>query len=178
MRGRGKGSKGIVVTATRIPISFCVEFLTREEANQEKFFLLACLPSLNDRFRSCLSRLFSLVYKIYKGDLLQAILWNARANDVIDSHICFTRQWDQPRETNPSLPPRDRSIFCVFYLLQSDQIFCKGASINYVSRQGGGWGLGKCLCYYISLCSKVAYGGGRGVKNWQNLAYVVYGWPL
>ena len=84
MRGRGKGSKGIVVTATRIPISFCVEFLTRE-ANQEKFFLLACLPSLNDRFRSCLSRLFSLVYKIYKGDLLQAILWNARANDVIDS---------------------------------------------------------------------------------------------
>ena len=40
-------------------------------------------------------------------------------------------------------------------------------------------GLAKCLCYYISLCSKVAYGGGRGgVKNWQNLAYVVYGCPL
>ena len=26
----------------------------------------------------------------------------------------------------------------------------------------GGGGLAKCLCYYISLCSKVAYGGGRG----------------
>ena len=52
-----------------------------------------------------------------------------------------------------------------------------GPSINYVSRRGGR-GLAKCLCYYISLCSKVAYGGGRGVKNWQNLAYVVYGWSL
>ena len=37
----------------------------------------------------------------------------------------------------------------------------KGPSINYVSRRGGG-GLAKCLCYYISLCSKAAFGGGRG----------------
>ena len=51
-----------------------------------------------------------------------------------------------------------------------------GPSINYVGRRGGG-GLAKCLCYNISLCSKLAYGGGRGVKNWQNLAYVVYGCP-
>ena len=36
----------------------------------------------------------------------------------------------------------------------------------------GGGGLAKCLCYYISLCSKLAYGGG-GVKNCKNLAYVV-----
>ena len=42
----------------------------------------------------------------------------------------------------------------------------------------GEGGLAKCLCYYISLCSKLAYGGGGGVKNWQNLAYVVYGWSL
>ena len=26
----------------------------------------------------------------------------------------------------------------------------------------GEGGLAKCLCYYISLCSKLAYGGGRG----------------
>ena len=45
-------------------------------------------------------------------------------------------------------------------------------------KQARGRGLAKCLCYYISLCSKLAYGGERGVKNWQNLAYVVYGWPL
>ena len=42
----------------------------------------------------------------------------------------------------------------------------------------GGGGLAKCLCYYISLCNKVAFGGGRGVKIWQNLAYVVYGSSL
>ena len=54
----------------------------------------------------------------------------------------------------------------------------EGASINYVGRRGGG-GLSKCLCDYISLCSNFAYEGGGGeVKNWQNLAYVVYGWPL
>ena len=40
----------------------------------------------------------------------------------------------------------------------------QGASIKYVGRRGGG-GLAKCLCYYISLCSKLAYGGG-GVQNW------------
>ena len=31
-----------------------------------------------------------------------------------------------------------------------------GPSINYVGRREGG-GLAKCLCYYISLCSKLAY---------------------
>ena len=37
-----------------------------------------------------------------------------------------------------------------------------------------------CLYNYIILCSKLARGrgGGTGVKNWQNLAYVVYGWSL
>ena len=53
----------------------------------------------------------------------------------------------------------------------------KGASINYLGRRGGG-GLAKCLCYYISLCSKLVYGGGRGVKNLQNPVYVVYERPL
>ena len=52
----------------------------------------------------------------------------------------------------------------------------KRPSVNYVGGRGGG--VNKCLCYFISLCSKLAYGGGRGVKNWQNLAYVVYGWSL
>ena len=33
-----------------------------------------------------------------------------------------------------------------------------GPSINYVGMRGGG-GLAKCPCYYISLCSKLAYGG-------------------
>ena len=42
----------------------------------------------------------------------------------------------------------------------------------------GGGGLAKCLFYYISLCSKLADRGGRGVKNWQNLADIVYGCPL
>ena len=39
----------------------------------------------------------------------------------------------------------------------------KGASINYVGRRGGGV-LAKCLCYYISLCNKLAYEGGGGQK--------------
>ena len=38
----------------------------------------------------------------------------------------------------------------------------KGPSINYVGRRGGG-GLAKCLCYYISLCSKLDYGGGSKI---------------
>ena len=49
--------------------------------------------------------------------------------------------------------------------------------IHKLRKQGRGRGLAKCLCYYISLCSKLAYGGGRGVKNWLNFAYVVYGCP-
>ena len=42
----------------------------------------------------------------------------------------------------------------------------------------GGGGLAKGLWYYISLYSKLADRGGRGVKNWQNLADIVYGRPL
>ena len=50
------------------------------------------------------------------------------------------------------------------------------------ARGEGEGGLAICLAlyalyYYISLCSKIAYGGGEGVKNWQILAYVVYGCP-
>ena len=37
----------------------------------------------------------------------------------------------------------------------------KGPSINFIGRRGGR-GVNKCLCYYISLCSKLAYGGGKG----------------
>ena len=36
-----------------------------------------------------------------------------------------------------------------------------GPSINYVGRRGE---FAKCLCYYISLFSKVAFGGGGGQK--------------
>ena len=43
----------------------------------------------------------------------------------------------------------------------------------------GGGGLAKCLCYYVSVFSKLAYEGGRGVsKICKNFAYVVYGCPL
>ena len=49
--------------------------------------------------------------------------------------------------------------------------------IHKLRRQAGGGGLSKCLCYYISLCIKLAYGGG-GIKNWRNQAYVVYGCSL
>ena len=40
-------------------------------------------------------------------------------------------------------------------------------SINYVARRRGrgGRGLAKCLCYYISLCSKLAYGGGSKIAK-------------
>ena len=37
-------------------------------------------------------------------------------------------------------------------------------SIHKLRRQEGGGGLAKCLCYFISLCSKLAYVGGRGSK--------------
>ena len=53
----------------------------------------------------------------------------------------------------------------------------KGPSINFVGRRGGG-GLTNCLCKYISVCSKLVYGWGRGSKIGKNLAYVVYGWSL
>ena len=35
-------------------------------------------------------------------------------------------------------------------------------TIHKLRRQERGRGLAKCLCYYISLCSKLAYGGGEG----------------
>ena len=53
-----------------------------------------------------------------------------------------------------------------------------GLPLTTYAREGEGRGLAKCICYYISLCTKLAYGGGGRAKNWQNLAYVVYGWPL
>ena len=37
-------------------------------------------------------------------------------------------------------------------------------TIHKLRRQERGRGLAKCLCYYISLCSKLAYGGGGGSK--------------
>ena len=35
-------------------------------------------------------------------------------------------------------------------------------TIHKLRKQARGRGVTKCLCYYISLCSKAAYGGGRG----------------
>ena len=44
-------------------------------------------------------------------------------------------------------------------------MLAKGESMNYVSRRGGrGSQPNTYAKYYISLCSKLAYGGG--VKNW------------
>ena len=37
--------------------------------------------------------------------------------------------------------------------------------------------MAKCLCFYISLRSKLDYGWGRGVQNLQNPVYVVYEQP-
>ena len=56
----------------------------------------------------------------------------------------------------PKKGPWWRSATCSFTNL--------GASINYVCRRGGR-GETKFLCFFISLCSKLAYGGRRGVKN-------------
>ena len=50
--------------------------------------------------------------------------------------------------------------------------------VHELRKQARGRGLAKCLFYKISLWSKFAYMEGEGVKNWQNIAYVVYGCPL
>ena len=64
------------------------------------------------------------------------------------------------------------SIVFVVYGCPYDWQFCHGhtsilmdkkdwvASLNYVSIWGGG-GVANCLCYYICLCIKLAYGRGR-----------------
>ena len=54
---------------------------------------------------------------------------------------------------------------------------CKGASINYVDKQGER-GLAKCQPYYITLCNKIVNEGGMGVKNPQNSVNVIYGCPI
>ena len=47
--------------------------------------------------------------------------------------------------------------------LENDAISCDwGASINYVGRRRGG-GLVKCICYDVSLCHKLAFGGGSKI---------------
>ena len=55
------------------------------------------------------------------------------------------------------------SVKLKFVVFMETVKISKGPSINYVGRRGGG-GLAKCLCYYISLCSKLAYEGGGGSK--------------
>ena len=51
-------------------------------------------------------------------------------------------------------------------------LFRRGRTQITLAVEGGG-GFVKCLCYYISLCSKLANKGGRGVKNLQNPANVI-----
>ena len=49
------------------------------------------------------------------------------------------------------------------FLICTIQIISLGPFINYVDKQwGGGWPnhSPKCLCYYVSLCSTLDYGGG------------------
>ena len=41
-------------------------------------------------------------------------------------------------------------------------VFIKGGLHKLRQQARGEGGLAKCLCYYISLCSKLADGGGRG----------------
>ena len=53
----------------------------------------------------------------------------------------------------------------------------KGASINYVDRQGGD-GVSQMPILLHQLMQKTSLRRREGVKNWQNLAYVVYGCPL
>ena len=67
-------------------------------------------------------------------------------------------------------------IYHKFISFNANYTWQKGPYTNYVNKQGGG-GFAKCLCYYISLCCKLVYGGGRGVKNLQSLVYVVCVWP-
>ena len=56
--------------------------------------------------------------------------------------------------------------------------FVQGGLHKLCQQARGEGGLAKGLWYYISLCSKLADRGGRGVKNRQNLADIVYGRPL
>ena len=58
-------------------------------------------------------------------------------------------------------------MFIVFSLRQN--------KFAYV-RTGGGRGEGWVKATAYALCT--GEGGGGGVKNWQNFAYVLYGWPL
>ena len=72
-------------------------------------------------------------------------------------------------------------VCCIFYnmkVMMMKIIKYKGPYTNYVDKHGVR-GFAKCLlCYYISLCSKLVYGGRRGVKNLQNLVYIVCVWSL
>ena len=68
------------------------------------------------------------------------------------------------------------SIVWCWFILRAIY-YSRGPYTNYVGKQGGER-FAKCLSYYISLCSKLVCGGGRGVKNSQNLVYAVCVWPL
>ena len=55
-----------------------------------------------------------------------------------------------------------------------------GSSIKYVRTEGEG-GLSQCVRLCISkwmTSQKLRTWGGGGVKNPENFAYVLYGWPL
>ena len=60
-----------------------------------------------------------------------------------------------------------------------------GASIKYVRTEGeGGRGpksirsKGGCVNLVLQTWPKCVQGGGEGVKNSENFAYVLNGWPL
>ena len=57
--------------------------------------------------------------------------------------------------------------------------FTKGGFHKLCKQARGRAGVSQMLMllHKLMLCSKLAYGGGGGVKNWQNLANGVYGCP-
>ena len=87
---RGKGSKGIVVTATRIPISFCVEFLTRRQPGKILFvsvspFLMTDFDLVCLVFSRCSSIRFTReIYCWQSCEMLERMMW-------LTVHICELR---------------------------------------------------------------------------------------
>ena len=67
----------------------------------------------------------------------------------------------------------------VYFIEYHNHLKLELGAVHKLRKQARGeGGLAKCLYYYISLCSKLVYGGGKGVKNWQNLAYIVWMPPV
>ena len=59
----------------------------------------------------------------------------------------------------------------ILYLCMDPKRYNMGASISKLRKQARGRGVSQMLMLlHKPICSKLAYGGGGGVKIWQNLA--------